>query len=379
MRKYPPLVLTDHHEFGYYRSFFPPTRRPGLPRGRRTDRSDDIYDIYGPAIAKEFERQGVDYFNQGYGYDFFSPIFTDTVHVVRLPGRAGMTVEVYNERRIYRRVESASRPSCGSRSRRQRTDAAAPSSTGTGPSVEAVEQGREGDLCRTASTSADRHVRVPVPNHAGAALLHPRRRAGRHARDAARLVRLLQRMDVDVHRLTHAARGARLPSPPRDAAARDAAGRHVLDPDGTAAEALDPGRDERGHVRADRPGVRPHRLQPRAAVGRAHRVVRLRRSIRSAKPAPPIPKPAPPSTGARCRRSRSCGSPRPLLLVAGNAVAPVPVGPRMGRDPVPGHRLPRTSATGRSTEPTCFCFPAGSARPCSRIWATRDSRHSSTG
>ncbi len=28
MRQYPPAVLTDHHEFGYYRSFFPPNDDP---------------------------------------------------------------------------------------------------------------------------------------------------------------------------------------------------------------------------------------------------------------------------------------------------------------------------------------------------------------
>ena len=78
MRKYPPLVLTDHHEFGYDRQFFPPTDDPVYHEV--TNRQiHDIYDVYGPAMAEEFERRGWDYFNQGYGYDFFSPIFTDTV------------------------------------------------------------------------------------------------------------------------------------------------------------------------------------------------------------------------------------------------------------------------------------------------------------
>ena len=28
MRSYPPVLLLDHHEFGYYRSFFPPNADP---------------------------------------------------------------------------------------------------------------------------------------------------------------------------------------------------------------------------------------------------------------------------------------------------------------------------------------------------------------
>ena len=33
LRRYPPLLFADSHEIGYYRSyFFPPERRPRLPR-----------------------------------------------------------------------------------------------------------------------------------------------------------------------------------------------------------------------------------------------------------------------------------------------------------------------------------------------------------
>ena len=47
MRRYPPQVLTDHHEFGYYRSFFPPTDDPVYHEV--TDRTvHDIYDDLRP-------------------------------------------------------------------------------------------------------------------------------------------------------------------------------------------------------------------------------------------------------------------------------------------------------------------------------------------
>ncbi len=150
MRKYPPLVLTDHHEFGYYRSFFPPTDDPVYHEV--TNRQiHDIYDVYGPVMAKEFKRRGWHYFNQGYGYDFFSPIFTDTLTSFGFQG-AGMTVEVYDGTSIYRRwnrhhtVMWVTLAAAAARRRTLHLDRHT-------ASVEAVQQGAKVTCYRTVSMS----------------------------------------------------------------------------------------------------------------------------------------------------------------------------------------------------------------------------------
>ena len=198
MRRYPPQVLTDHHEFGYYRSFFPPTDDPVYHE--ITDRTvHDIYDIYGPAIAKEFKRRKWDYFNQGYGYDFFSPIFTDTVTSLGFQG-SGMTIEVYNGASIFKRwnhqlaVMWITLATAAARSERLLLDRHR-------ASVEAVKQGREGVLLPNRVYEPDNSVRVKVPR---GPLRHYFIRADHQdsVEDTQRLVRALQRMDVEVHRLT---------------------------------------------------------------------------------------------------------------------------------------------------------------------------------
>jgi hypothetical protein len=200
MRKYPPLVLTDHHEFGYYRSFFPPTDDPVYHEV--TNRQiHDIYDVYGPAMGKEFRRRGWHYFNQGYGYDFFSPIFTDTLTSFGFQG-AGMTVEVYDGTSIYRRwnrhhtVMWVTLAAAAARRRTLHLDRHT-------ASVQAVEQGRKGVLMPNRVYEPENSVRVKVP---GTPVRHYFIRADRaeSLAESKRLVRKLQRMDVQVYRLTHA-------------------------------------------------------------------------------------------------------------------------------------------------------------------------------
>ena len=199
MRKYPPLVLTDHHEFGYYRSFFPPTDDPVYHEV--TNRQiHDIYNVYGPVMAKEFQRRGWHYFNQGYGYDFFSPIFTDTLTSFGFQG-AGMTVEVYDGAPIYQRwnrhhtVMWVTLAAAAARRRTLHLDRHT-------ASVEAAQQGRKGDLLPNRVYEPENNVRVKVPD---TPVRHYFIRADRpeSLAESKRLVRKLQRMDVQVHRLTH--------------------------------------------------------------------------------------------------------------------------------------------------------------------------------
>jgi zinc carboxypeptidase len=197
MRRYPPLMFTDHHEFGYYRSFFPPNDDP-VYHEVTGEVLHFINDVYGPAIAAEFDRTGWDYFNRGQGYDFFSPIFTDTCTSFGFQG-VGMTVEVYNDADLFKRyvrhlhvmwVSLATAASRKNRILRGWHDAF----------VDAVEEGRRGILQPNRVYEAQNDVREPVPDVRVRDYfildVHPARR-----RETALLVRKLQRMDVNVYRL----------------------------------------------------------------------------------------------------------------------------------------------------------------------------------
>jgi hypothetical protein len=197
MRRYPPLVLLDHHEFGYYRSFFPPNDDPVYHEV--TDETlHFINDVYGPAIAKEFDRQGWDYFNRGKGYDFFSPIFTDTVASDGFQG-AGMTIEVYNGdpiRKRFRRQRTVMWVTLAAAAARKRRIL----ETWHRSFVQAVGQGRRGELLPNRVFESQHHVRVEVPTEP---LRHYfiRKDGPHNVRHAKLLARTLQRMDVQVYEL----------------------------------------------------------------------------------------------------------------------------------------------------------------------------------
>ena len=99
MRQYPPLMLLDDHEFGYYRSFFPPNNDPQY---HETDETVIRWiDAFGNAFGARFDVEGWDYFHGGV-YDFFASQFNDTLVAHGFQG-AGMTIEVYNGATLDRR------------------------------------------------------------------------------------------------------------------------------------------------------------------------------------------------------------------------------------------------------------------------------------
>ncbi len=101
MRQYPPLMLLDDHEFGYYRSFFPPNNDPMY---HETDETVIRWiNSLGRAFSAEYERQDLGYFH-GNVYDFFASQFNDTLVAHGFQG-AGMTIEVYNSAPLDRRYE----------------------------------------------------------------------------------------------------------------------------------------------------------------------------------------------------------------------------------------------------------------------------------
>ena len=197
MRRYPPLVLTDHHEFGYYRSFFPPNDDPVYHETpEQTVRQ--INDMFGPVYAREFRRQDWGFFNRGYGYDFFAPRFTDTLATMGFGG-AGMTIEVYDGAPLDRRFDRQltimwlTLGTAAANKRKLLRDL-------HNSYADALDEGRKGKLQpnRTYEPRSQPDRKVPSRR-----LRHyfikdePSKR-----REIQMLVRRLQRMDVEVYRLT---------------------------------------------------------------------------------------------------------------------------------------------------------------------------------
>ncbi|HEY6567675.1 MAG TPA: M14 family zinc carboxypeptidase [Actinomycetota bacterium] len=196
MRQYPPAVLTDHHEFGYYRSFFPPNDDPVYHETpEQTVRQ--INDLFGPAFAREFRKRDFDFFNRGYGYDLFAPRFTDTFAVMAFGG-AGMTVEVCQyaalDRRFARHITTMWSMLGTAAANRKRLLRELHRSY-----VDALDEGRRGQL--QPNKTYEPHSR-PIHHVPKARLRHyffrdePSKR-----REMAMLIHRLQGTDVEVYRL----------------------------------------------------------------------------------------------------------------------------------------------------------------------------------
>ena len=90
LRQYPPMLYIDAHEFGLPNYFFPPNADPEYHE--IPDQAHDwINDLYCPAIARQFNREGIKFFH-GAPYDFFAIVFGDTVPAAGFHA-AGMTFE----------------------------------------------------------------------------------------------------------------------------------------------------------------------------------------------------------------------------------------------------------------------------------------------
>ena len=364
MRKYPPLVLTDHHEFSFYRAFFPPTDDPVYHEV--TNRQiHDIYDDLRSGHGRGVRAARMELLQPGLRLRLLLADLHRYRDLVRVPG-SGDDGRGLQRRLDLPAVEPAPRRHVGhARDGRRPQPQAAPGpahriggSRAAGPQGRPVAEPR----LRARQPSAGRGA-----EHAGEALLHPRRPT-----ELARGVAAAR-----PHAAADGRRGApahapldraRLPAPPGGAAARNAAGRHVLDPDGPTPEALDPGRDERGNLRADQPGLRPHRLQSGAPVRRGHRLVgRGARSSCEGSPRRCRSRPRRSITAA-CRRSKSCGSPRtrstPGRERAGSSFSST----TSGEGSRTRSSTRRTSATGRSRGPmSCASRRAEARRCCERL------------
>lgn len=93
LEQYPGVLHADTHEMGSAEYFFPPNADPILHE--HTDFNVDLTDnLYGPAMAAEFTRQGIPYW-QNEVFDFFAPVYGDTTPS-HLWGSVGMTFEKAN-------------------------------------------------------------------------------------------------------------------------------------------------------------------------------------------------------------------------------------------------------------------------------------------
>ena len=93
VEQYPPVLFIDDHEMGTNTFFFPPNADPVYHEV--TDQVVEWIDnIYGAAMKSEFKRFKIPYFN-GRTYDFFGVYYGDTVPANGFQA-AGMTFEKYS-------------------------------------------------------------------------------------------------------------------------------------------------------------------------------------------------------------------------------------------------------------------------------------------
>ena len=197
MRQYPPIVLIDSHEFGYYSSFFPPNNDPWYHEVS-SQTTTWINDVFGRAFSNAYKRENFAFFH-GKVYDFFSPEYNDTVSTNGFQA-AGMTIECNQDRPLSQRfarhytvdIVAAHRAALDKTEILRGQNAAY---------RRAVEEGQHGVLEPNRRIF---HPRKPVHEQVPDRLVRHyfiERNPGKQW-EVSRLLRRLQRMDVEVFRLT---------------------------------------------------------------------------------------------------------------------------------------------------------------------------------
>jgi hypothetical protein len=101
LNQYPPVLFIDAHEMGGTSYFFPPNADP-MYHEITGESIDWINNLYGSAMAAEFTRRGIDFFNRDV-YDLFYMGYGDTVPSTGFIA-AGMTFEKGGESPISERT-----------------------------------------------------------------------------------------------------------------------------------------------------------------------------------------------------------------------------------------------------------------------------------
>jgi len=197
LRRYPPVLFIDAHEMGTPTYFFPPNADPIYHE--LSDQSVSwINGLYGPAMQREFDKRGIPYFNYQ-RYDLFYMGYGDTVPSTGF-NAAGMTFEKNSTEPTSSRVFEQYLTQWTSISEAARAKERILGDWHASW-VEADEQGEAGRLERNEVVQPENSVQRQVPDEK---VRHWFLRADdpAKAREVQALVRRLQRMDVDVRRLT---------------------------------------------------------------------------------------------------------------------------------------------------------------------------------
>ena len=197
LRRYPGVLFIDAHEMGSETYFFPPNADP-VYHDIADPAVDWINDIYGAAMQDEFDERGIPYFNYD-TYDLFYAGYGDTVPANGF-GAAGMTFEKANgdpaPQRVFEQYLTQWTSLSAAAVNKERI-----LREWHGSWVEAVRQGEAGQLEPNRTYEPGVPVSQPVPDRT---VRHYFLRADdpAKAREVQALVRRLQRMDVEVRRLT---------------------------------------------------------------------------------------------------------------------------------------------------------------------------------
>jgi Zinc carboxypeptidase len=197
LRRYPGMLYVDAHEMGANHYFFPPTADPTYHE--ITSQSMFWQDfLYGDALAAEFTRQHIQFFTNKV-FDFFAMVYGDTVPATAFSA-AGMTFEKANFDPIAQRTYEhyVTHWVSLSQGALNREDILRDWHSAW---VEALRQGLAGELEPNEVNDRGHEVQLPVPNEK---VRHYFLRAddASKATEVQELVRRLQRMDVQVYRLT---------------------------------------------------------------------------------------------------------------------------------------------------------------------------------
>ncbi|MGH2729151.1 MAG: M14 family zinc carboxypeptidase [Actinomycetota bacterium] len=201
LAKYPPVLFIDAHEMGSSDFFFPPNADP-IHHEIASEAVHWINDIYGKAMAKEFEQRqqsdpaNWDYFNYSI-YDLFYMGYGDTVPTTAFTS-AGMTFEkgtADSDRQRWAEQFAAGWTSITAAAEHKNailTDY-------YNAHADALAQGRKGKLEPNEILQPENKLKRRVPNLKVRHYFVP---ADRAWSDVALLINRLRKMDVEVYRLT---------------------------------------------------------------------------------------------------------------------------------------------------------------------------------
>ena len=198
LRRYPPVLFIDAHEMGNSAGYFFPPNADPVYHEIADEAVGWINDVYGAAMQDEFDSRGIPYFNYDV-YDLFYAGYGDTVPANGF-GAAGMTFEKTNSHPAAQRVFEQYLTQWTS------LDQAAVGKDAILRDwhrswADALDQGERGALEPNAVYEPGNEVVQEVPD---IRVRHYFLRADQpaKAREVRALVRRLQRMDVEVRRLT---------------------------------------------------------------------------------------------------------------------------------------------------------------------------------